>query len=280
LLKKKEISKFPLVVYLLYFPIAKKTLKYFINCYLRFISGNKHELLICFKGFDDNYKNIEYWKRKIPLKYTFYLDKSESNDFDIGIYFRVAKDYPDRLILFLNSYAYPNCNNWLRIFTDNYENKTLLGGHGSNGSIASQCLSLKYKNLTLFQSIKYGIVHFTNCPVFPNPHIRTSNFFIKSNDFLSLKTDRFNFNKKIHNNYFESGRFGMSNQLLKKNFKIYLVNSDNKRFLIKDWHKSDTAFFPNQKKLVISDHRTREFDLLPNNMKSELTRINWGIKML
>ena len=92
-----------------------------------------------------------------------------------------------------------------------------------------------------------------------------------------LKVDKNKFVKKIFTNYFESGRFGMSTQLLKKGFKLLIVNSENKKFNIHDWIYSKTAFFKNQEKLVISDHRTREFDLLPNNMKSELTRINWGI---
>ena len=272
----KDLKKNPLVVYLLYYPIAQKTLKDFIKYYKRFNSGKKHQLLICFKGFNYNLKSINFWKKKIPLRYTFYLDKELNNDFDIGSFFRVATDFPGRLILFLNSYAYPNCKDWLKIFINNYEVKSVVGGHGSFGSISSQCLSFKYKNLTFWQSIKYGIIHLINSSIFPNPHIRTSNFLINSNDFISLKINQYKFTNKIHTNYFESGRNGMFNQLLKRNFKLFLVNTDNKKFLKNSWDKSQTAFLGNQEKLVISDHRTREFNLLSNNKKKELTKINWG----
>lgn len=271
-----KLKKKPLVVYLLYFPIAERTFKDFISCYKKFSSGKRHELLICFKGFNNNCKNISYWKRKIPFKYTFYLDKEIKNDFDIGSFFRVSNSHTKRLILFLNSYAYPKCKNWLKIFCDNYENKSILGGHGSYGSISSQCLSFFYKDLTLLQSIKYGMVHFIYCKLFPNPHIRTSNFFVKSDDFNSLKISHFDFTKKIQNNYFESGRNGMTNQFLKKKFKLYLVNSDNQKFSINNWFQSRTAFLSNQEKLVISDHRTREFDNLNRNNKDKLKKINWG----
>jgi hypothetical protein len=271
----KLVIKKPLVVYLLYYPILNKTLKEFIKFYKKYKSGYDHELLICFKGFDPFYANK--WKKKISIKFTFFKDYEDKNDFDIGSFFRIANIYNNRLILFLNSYAYPNCHNWLKILIDNYENNSVVGAHGSYGSISSQCLSFKYKDLSIYQSIKYGLVHLFYCKLFPNPHIRTSNFLIKAKDFLGLKVDKNKFVKKIFTNYFESGRFGMSTQLLKKGFKLLIVNSENKKFNIHDWIYSKTAFFKNQEKLVISDHRTREFDLLPNNMKSELTRINWGI---
>jgi hypothetical protein len=69
----------------------------------------------------------------------------------------------------------------------------------------------------------------------------------------------------------------MCNQFLKRNFNLFLVNSDNKRFLKNFWDKSQTAFLGNQEKLVISDRRTREFNLLSNNKKRELRDMNWGI---
>jgi hypothetical protein len=271
----KNLKKNPLVVYLLYYPILEKTLKDFVRNYTKYKSGYDHELLICFKGFDTNSANK--WRKKILIKFNFFKDYDNRNDFDIGSFFRVAKIHSDRLILFLNSYAYPNCHNWLKILIDNYENNSIVGAHGSYGSISSQCLSFKYKDLSIYQSIKYGLVHFFYCKLFPNPHIRTSNFLINAKDFLGLKVDKNKFVKKIFTNYFESGRFGMSTQLLKKGFKLLIVNSENKKFNVDDWIDSKTAFLKNQEKLVISDHRTREFDLLSNDKKKELINMNWGI---
>jgi hypothetical protein len=275
--KIKIFKKNPLIVYLLYYPIAEKTLKHFIRYYKKFKSGYKHELLICFKGFSNDNKIISYWKNKIRLKYTFYLDKELKNDFDIGSFFRVANDNPGRLILFLNSYAFPNCENWLKIYVDNYEYNSVVGAHGSYASLSSECLSFKYKNLSIYKSIKYGIYHLFFCKLFPNPHIRTSNFLIKANDFLSLKYNKNKFVNKIFTNYFESGRYGMSNQLLKKKFKLLVVNSMNKKFNVDKWNESKTAFLSNQDNLVISDHRTRQFDTLNVNQKKQLSKLNWGV---
>lgn len=270
----KLLIKKPLVVYLLYYPILNKTLKEFIKFYKKYESGYDHELLICFKGFDTNSANK--WKKKISIKFKFFKDYEDKNDFDIGSFFRVANIYNNRLILFLNSYAYPNCKNWLKILIKNYENNSVVAASGSYGSLSSQCLSFKYKDLSFYQSIKYGLIHLFFCKLFPNPHIRTSSFLIKARDFLSLKADKDKFIKKIYTNYFESGRSGMSNQLLKKGFKLLVVNSENKKFNLSDWVNSETAFLFNQKKLVISDHRTRQYDRLSKSKKFELTKTNWG----
>ena len=77
----KNLKKKPLVVYLLYYPILEKTLKYFVRNYKKYNSGYDHELLICFKGFDSNSANI--WKKKILIKFNFFKDYDNRNDFDI-----------------------------------------------------------------------------------------------------------------------------------------------------------------------------------------------------
>ena len=71
--------------------------------------------------------------------------------------------------------------------------------------------------------------------------------------------------------------YGMSNQLLKKNFKLLVVNSMNKKFNVDKWNESKTAFLSNQDNLVISDHRTRQFDTLNVNQKKHLSKLNWGV---
>ena len=69
----------------------------------------------------------------------------------------------------------------------------------------------------------------------------------------------------------------MSNQLLKKKFKLLVVNSKNKKFNVDKWNESKTAFLSNQDNLVISDHRTRQFDTLNVNQKKQLSKLNWGV---
>ena len=96
--------------------------------------------------------------------------------------------------------------------------------------------------------------------LFPNPHIRTTAFFIKAENLLELNVNRKKLIKKINTNYFEGGRFGFSSQLLKKGFKLILVNSDNKSFSIDNWKYSETFCLGEQKKLLFTDNRTEEYE--------------------
>lgn len=267
-------SNVPLVVYLAYRPYGSDLLKQFVNNYNFYKSGYDHDLLICFKEFNKQTMNL--WSSYIPNNFIKFFDKHNVNDFDIGSFFRIAEKFPNRLILFLNSFAKPKVNNWLKIFVENYHEKSIVGSHGVYASLSSMFFKFQIKNISKFQSIKYGLKHLIYCPLFPNPHIRTTNFLIKSCDFLSLNVNRKKFDKKIETNYFESGRNSISVQLRKKGFDLYVVNSDNKRFAISEWPNSDTFALGKQSKLVISDHRTAFYEKLSAQKKKEMQKIYWG----
>ena len=51
-----------------------------------------------------------------------------------------------------------------------------------------------------------GVIHLLKVKLFPNPHIRTTGFFINSDDLLEVKVNKEKLVKKIETNYFESGR--------------------------------------------------------------------------
>jgi hypothetical protein len=267
-------SNKPLVAYLAYEPYGVDLLKQFIKSYNSYRSGYDHDLLICFKSF--NKQKMSLWSSYIPNKFIKFYDRHNVNDFDIGSFFRIAENFPNRLILFLNSFAKPKVSNWLRIFIENYHEKSIVGCHGVYASISSMFLKFQIKNITKFKSIKYGLKHLLHCSLFPNPHIRTNGFLINSSDFLLLKVRRKNFDKKIETNYFESGRNSISAQLRKRGFDLYIVNSDNRRFLINEWPNSDTFALGTQSKLVIEDHRTAFYEKLSYKEKIKIQKIYWG----
>ena len=73
----------------------------------------------------------------------------------------------------------------------------------------------------------------------------------------------------------ESGRNGMTAQLLKKKFNVLVINSDGKKIQIKDWKKSETYAFKKQSKLIIEDKHTREYQNLNNKQYVYKNNI-WG----
>ena len=59
----------------------------------------------------------------------------------------------------------------------------------------------------------------------------------------------------------------MSNQLLKKGFRLIIVNSDNKSFDINEWNKSKTFCLDDQEKLIFLDNKTNQFLKASNKIK-------------
>ncbi|WP_440920397.1 hypothetical protein [Candidatus Pelagibacter sp.] len=267
----------PLVVYLAYEPLGKKYLENFLKFYKKFDSGIEHDLLICFKQFKK--EKINDWKKILINKSVDFIgfnDDFEKNDFDIGSYFRVAEKYSDRLILFLNTYTIPVTNNWLKIYLNHYERKTIIGATGSMASLPSQFFNFFFNQHTKLQQIIWGLKHLIHVQLFPNPHIRTTAFFLDAKDFLSLKYNKEKFTKKIETNYFESGRNGISNQLIKRGFKLLIINSDNNKFNINDWKKSETYCLGNQSKLIFKDNRTEEYENADYFEKNKRIKFCWG----
>jgi hypothetical protein len=267
----------PMVMYLAYEPYGIGYLKKFLKNYKKFNSGYEHELLICFKKFN-NIKNIKKWSKIVPFKFTKFIDEEIENDFDIGSYFRVAKKFKNRRILFLNTHTIPLVNNWLYFFVENYEKNSVIGATGSYASIPSIFFQFYFKQHTKFQQIKWGLKHMFKVKLFPNPHIRTTGFFMSAKDFLSLDINKNKLIKKIETNYFEGGRNGMSQQLISRGFKLLIINSDGKKFLIPDWPKSLTYCCKHQEKLIFGDNRTNEYADANKEIKNKLKKIVWGIK--
>ena len=82
----------------------------FKNNYLKFEAGLDHDLVICFKLLDS--KQIEnIVKELIDIKFHYFIDSFNKNDFDFGSYKECLKKYINRDIFFLNSHSYPTCNN-------------------------------------------------------------------------------------------------------------------------------------------------------------------------
>ena len=143
-------------------------------------------------------------------------------------------------------------------------------------SLPSQFFNFFYNQHTKFQQIKWGLKHLMFVQLFPNPHIRTTAFFLHAKDFLSLKYNSKQFTKKIKTNYFESGRRSISNQLIKKGFSLLVVNSDNKAFDIDTWKKSETFCMGKQSKLIFKDNRTEEYENADSFEKRKRTKFCWG----
>jgi hypothetical protein len=245
----------------------------FIKSYKKLSPGISHKLLICFKNLDKN--KIKYLKSKIlNLKYIEFVDISNDNDWDFMSFYRIAAKYKHYLIFFLNNQCYPIKKNWLLLMVSNYKNKRLLGTSGSYESLSSRGF-LRNHNENFFFYIYRVIRYLINFPLFPNPHIRTSNFMILAKDYLKYKFEKKYFTK-FESWKTESGRFSITKFFKKKGFEVLVVNSDGKTYSEKNWKFSDTYCYKNQNKLIISDKRTRKYLSFASKDKKIKAKIVWG----
>ena len=266
---KKKI----LVAYLCSKYENKKAFEKFINSYKKYKAGHMHNLLICYKLLDD--KKLKFCRSVAKAtKHTEFIDNKTKNDYDFGSYSRISKKYIKTPIFFLNGHSCLLKNNWLKEFSKHFKKKTIVG---STGSYESMYTSLKIKKFyKIFKNIYNFFLFKMYFNTFPNPHLRTANFLINSNDFLNFNKDKI-YNNKIDAWKSESGKKGLTNFFLKKNYKILIVNSDGKPFMIPEWKQSNTYCYKNQEKLLISDKHTQKYSLLNKIQKKKLEKIAWGL---
>jgi hypothetical protein len=245
----------------------------FIKSYKKYTPGVDHKLLICFKNLDKN--KIKYLKSKITnLNYIEFIDTFSGNDWDFMSFYRIAKKYKDYLIFFLNNQCLPIKKNWLLLMSSNYKSKRILGTSGSYESISSRGFLRNY-NENIFSYIYRVIKYLINFPLFPNPHIRTSNFMISAKDYIQYKFED-NYCTKFDSWKTESGRNSITNFFKKKGFEILIINSDGRAYSEKEWKFSETYCYKNQNKLIISDKRTRKYKKFSVQDKRIKTEIVWG----
>lgn len=264
-----------LVVYLISIYDDRNNLKEFIKKYNLYKSGYEHDLLICFKNFNQN-DSIFRFQELNDLKFIKYEDLNTFNDYDWGSYLRISKKFSDRIIFFMNCHSYPIVHDWLKKFALNYQENSLVAPAGSYESITSSWLKGSYSNSFLY-SVLYGLLNLKNFPIYPNPHIRSNCFMISAKNFTKLILNKKFKYKKLGTWLNESGRNGMTNQIKKLKYKIYIINSDNKKFEIDKWIYSQTYALGDQEKLIISDKFSRIYEKAEINEKKKISKNVWGI---
>ena len=157
--------------------------------------------------------------------------------------------------------------------TNNCDDHSLIGTSASYESILD---SIKLKKKT--KIISYLLKKFKfkkKFNIFPNPHIRTSSFLIKGQTFHDFIKDRKIYNKEDAWEI-ESGKSSLTNYFKDKNYKIYVVNSDGKRFTENDWKFSETYNYLGKSKSIISDKHTRKYLSLSNDDRILSQLHVWG----
>ena len=282
--------------------------KIFLESYRENPSEVEHELMIIFKGFNHLQDAEEYRILLAPFEHVTFEVPDEG--FDIAAYFSVINRYSEkyRYFCFLNSYSVILDHDWLKKL---YEGLTKpgVGLVGATGSWNSNCTNayawfrrigarvLSWSNkkyltrtgtenrspetisfLGKFISMVKGcwthfhqLIHFAP---FPNYHIRTNAFMISGELMKSLKCP--SLKTKMDAYKFESGRSGLTRQILKKGKGVIVVGKDGVGYEKEDWSESGTFWQSDQENLIVSDNQTRDYQDGSPERRRYLSSVAWG----
>ena len=74
----------------------------------------------------------------------------------------------------------------------------------------------------------------------------------------------------------ESGRNGLTGQVLKKNLQVMVMDKSGAYYPVSQWHESQTFWTGDQKNLLVSDNQTRKFGKANRPEQQRLTFKAWG----
>jgi hypothetical protein len=275
------------VVHLVWMPFGPDPLRSFIESYLKHPAGCEHDLVILFNGTSHQEDASAYHSllREAAVVYeSHYL----SSGMDIEAYYWIADRLPHRYILFLNSYSRLRAGQWGKYYLEAIGNNAA-GAVSATGSWQSyystvfmanrfgwernESFHVNFRKYKLFvKALLYWRILFKP---FPNPHLRTNAFIISRELFLAITRPAV-LRKKFTAYVYESGKRGLSGQLLKSGYKLLIVDKSGKVYAKEDWKRSGVFWIGGQENLLVSDNQTQSYEEAGPADKRKFTYLAWG----
>jgi hypothetical protein len=271
------------VIHLVWRPLGLGVFAAFLGSYRAHSAGIDHQLAVLFKGFSSDRELAPFEQL---LAGTPHQPVRISDDgFDIRPYFTAARMLPHRYQCFLNSYSRILSEDWLAKFHANLTRSGvgLVGATGSHESpldghrrhVAAVRYPRSVRGLhAWFRDRRLTRRLRGDFESFPNPHLRTNGFMIERATMLSLRFDRES--NKMDSLRFESGKGGMTRQLLGRGLKVLVVGVDGLGYEPDRWHESGTFRSGEQNNLLIADNRTDQYAEADPAFRGFLRELAWG----
>ncbi|HEX8180977.1 MAG TPA: hypothetical protein VF525_15630 [Pyrinomonadaceae bacterium] len=257
----------------------------FLASYRAHPCGVPHELLLVFKGFAPDANLTPYHALLAGLSYRTLTVADE--EFDIGPYFAAARAFDHEYFCFLNSFSVILADDWLGAL---YRHSTrpgvgLVGATGSHESIYTCHLQAwpwtvgtKRLSRLYLAGLYYGWRELwqlrADFAPFPNPHVRTNAFILPRHVISRLKL--WPLQRKADAERFESGRHGLTHQVLDMNLATLVVGRDGQAYAPAHWRASRTFRGGEQTNLLVADNRTRQYAQADPATKRALAQQAWG----
>lgn len=229
-------------------------------------AGVDHNLYVICKGWSDEDKKKEL--RNLAKAHNAVIFDQADDGYDWGAYFRAVLKIKEDYVMFLNSHSKIIGDNWLSKLLFGISKKSI-GIIGVTGSFSSWVdwtvcppfnftSSLNYP-LRLLRSIASCIIHRGKYNQFPNIHLRSNAFLIRTNLFKEFANLRAIPKKKSDSHQLESGVLGLSNFIRSKNLDIYICNISGHLLPPQEWALGELFRSGSQKNLLIEDNQTNAY---------------------
>jgi hypothetical protein len=251
------------LVHLVWAPLGPEPLARFSRSYNDCPPGPDHDLLVVLNGFGDGPIPAPFAAELAALGQHATLRPRRAMQ-DLAAY-RLAATVADAPVLcFANSHAQPLVPGWLGMLHERLREPGtgIVGATGSHEST----FSAAPRPLKPLRGLQY--------PPFPNPHLRTNGFMLRRADLLSLDWPTGRSKSAAHQ--LESGKRGITRQLLDRGLRALVVGRDGRGYEPDRWPASGTFRCADQDNLLIADNRTRQYADADVAERERLARMAWG----
>jgi hypothetical protein len=261
---------------------AAENLKKFLAALTDFPAGYPHDLILMFKNFKCH--EINTLIREHQIDPNSVLEVPDRN-FDLGSYFYATTKINTEYVIFFNSYSRPQAKDWLKLYQQamRLNSSFLVGATGSYESNGFTPPFYEGRSVSrrLYWVIRYmyrlilSILSLFNNVSFPNSHIRSNAFltkrslysdYIKKHGLPVTKTD-------CH--LIESGPHSFTRYAESKGMNPGIVDIDGRFFNLENLHNTEVFRRDKQRKLVVSDNRSREFQDTSSDIRRSLEWDAW-----
>jgi hypothetical protein len=111
-------------------------------------------------------------------------------------------------------------------------------------------------------------------PPFPNYHIRTNAFMASREVLLRVRVRPIVL--KLSAFLLESGRSGLTRQVMAMGLKALVVDRTGRSFESGDWHLANTFRQSRQEDLLVEDNQTEAYARAERKERERLSRLAWG----
>lgn len=265
----------------------------FFASYERHPAGAPHFLVILAKGWE-GVPGRERLGEMAVASGAAVLDLPDDG-YDWGAYFRLSAIAQTEYLVLLNTHSRILKDNWLALLHAQIKRPGigLAGCTGSWGTISWNWalpifrLRLLWYEKRWVKAIAYAgwvglrylfflLSHRRRFPSFPNPHIRSNAFMLRTAHLREFAAQHEMPRKKHEAHHLECGHKGLSRFIEAKGLGMLLCGADGLAHPPSSWSEGGVFCCPNQPNLLVSDNLTRKYEARTEARKRDLELVFWG----